>query len=211
RPAARRTACRSACSSSASAARTTRCCRPPAGARRCCRRGLIATPETRQEACAPQATRPGRALAAAAQGRRAREVEGCEAPRRRRGALQGQARPGPRRLSPAPGLGRMRELYNAAPGQARALDDEALSASLAKTLKAKPKGAGWWIFGYGSLLWNPIFPVAESRPARIHGLHRGLSLRSLATRGTRERPGLVLALEPGGSCRGVVYRLPSPL
>jgi cation transport protein ChaC len=108
-------------------------------------------------------------------------------------------------------LGRMREIYDAAPGAARALDDEALSSSLAATLAAKPKGAGWWIFGYGSLLWNPIFPVAESRPATIHGLHRRFCLRSLATRGTRERPGLVLALERGGSCRGVVYRLPSPL
>jgi len=108
-------------------------------------------------------------------------------------------------------LGRMREIYNAAPGYATALDDEALSASLAATLKAKPKGAGWWIFGYGSLLWNPIFPVAEARPATIHGLHRRFCLRSLATRGTRERPGLVLALEPGGACRGVVYRLPAPL
>ena len=108
-------------------------------------------------------------------------------------------------------LGRMRELYNAAPGTAGALDDEALSSSLAATLKAKPKGAGWWIFGYGSLLWNPIFPVAESRPATIHGLHRRFCLRSLASRGTRERPGLVLALERGGSCRGVVFRLPAPL
>jgi len=108
-------------------------------------------------------------------------------------------------------LGRMRELYLAAPGAAHALDDEALSASLAATLKAKPKGAGWWIFGYGSLLWNPIFPVAESRPALVHGLHRRFCLRSLATRGTRERPGLVLALERGGSCSGVAYRLPSPL
>ena len=108
-------------------------------------------------------------------------------------------------------LGRMRELYLAAPGAAHALDDEALSASLAATLKAKPKGAGWWIFGYGSLLWNPIFPVAESRPALVHGLHRRFCLRSLATRGTRARPGLVLALERGGSCSGVAYRLPSPL
>ena len=108
-------------------------------------------------------------------------------------------------------LGRMRELYNQAPGAAHALDDEALSASLATTLAAKPKGAGWWIFGYGSLLWNPIFPVAEWRPALVHGLHRRFCLRSLATRGTRERPGLVLALERGGSCKGVVFRLPSPL
>ncbi|MEO8484878.1 MAG: gamma-glutamylcyclotransferase, partial [Betaproteobacteria bacterium] len=108
-------------------------------------------------------------------------------------------------------LGRMRELYVASSGASNALDDEALSASLASALKAKPKGAGWWIFGYGSLLWNPIFPVAEWRTATVHGLHRRFCLRSHATRGTRERPGLVLALESGGACRGVVYRLPSPL
>lgn len=108
-------------------------------------------------------------------------------------------------------LGRMREIYLSAPGGAHALDDEALSASLAATLKAKPKGAGWWVFGYGSLLWNPLFPVAEARPAKVHGLHRRFCLRSLASRGTRECPGLVLALERGGACRGIAYRLPSPL
>lgn len=107
-------------------------------------------------------------------------------------------------------LGRMREIYLSGTG-AHALDDEALSASLAETLAAKPKGSGWWVFGYGSLLWNPIFPVAESRPAIVHGLHRRFCLRSLASRGTRDQPGLVLGLEPGGACQGVVYRLPSPL
>ena len=107
--------------------------------------------------------------------------------------------------------GRMRELYLATIGPAHALDDEALSRSLAATLAAKPKGAGWWVFGYGSLLWNPLFPVAEARPATIHGLHRRFCLRSLASRGTLDRPGLVLGLEPGGACRGVAYRLPSAL
>ncbi|CAG0949894.1 glutathione-specific gamma-glutamylcyclotransferase [Burkholderiales bacterium] len=108
-------------------------------------------------------------------------------------------------------LGRMREIYQEASDAHRALDDEALSTSLAATLAAKPKGAGWWVFGYGSLLWNPLFPVAEARSATVHGLHRRFCLRSLASRGTRERPGLVLALEPGGSCRGVAFRLPAPL
>lgn len=108
-------------------------------------------------------------------------------------------------------LGRMRDLYLEAAGDGRALDDEALSASLSATLAAKPKGAGWWIFGYGSLLWNPLFPVAETRPATIHGLHRRFCVRSLASRGTRERPGLVLGLERGGACRGVLMRLPAPL
>ena len=107
--------------------------------------------------------------------------------------------------------GLMRELYLATVGPAHALDDEALSRSLTATLADKPKGAGWWVFGYGSLLWNPLFPDAEARPATIPGLHRRLCPRSLASRGTRERPGLVLGLEPGGACRGVAYRLPSAL
>ena len=105
----------------------------------------------------------------------------------------------------------MRELYVATIGAAHALDDEALSRSLTATLAAKPKGAGWWVFGYGSLLWNPLFPIAEARPATVHGLHRRFCLRSLASRGTRDRPGLVLGLERGGACRGVAFRLPSAL
>jgi cation transport protein ChaC len=107
--------------------------------------------------------------------------------------------------------GRMRELYVAAVDSDRALNDEQLSASLAAALGRRPKGAGWWIFAYGSLLWNPLFPVAEMRPARLRGLHRRFCLWSLAARGTPARPGLVLGLERGGSCCGVAMRLPAPL
>jgi cation transport protein ChaC len=107
--------------------------------------------------------------------------------------------------------GQMRALYVGAVAEDRALTDEQLSASLTATLAKKPKGAGWWVFGYGSLLWNPLFPIAEARAAIVHGLHRRFCLRSLASRGTPDQPGLVLALEPGGACQGVVYRLPSPL
>lgn len=107
--------------------------------------------------------------------------------------------------------GRTREIYAATVGAAFALDDDALAASLASTLAAKPAGSGWWIFAYGSLLWNPLFPVAEAVPATVHGLHRRFCLRSLASRGTRERPGLVLGLERGGACRGVALRLPASL
>jgi cation transport protein ChaC len=105
----------------------------------------------------------------------------------------------------------MRALYAAAVDETRALNDEQLSASLAATLAARPKGAGWWVFAYGSLLWNPLFPVAEMRPAKVHGLHRSFCLWSLASRGTPDTPGLVLALERGGACRGVALRLPAPL
>jgi cation transport protein ChaC len=107
--------------------------------------------------------------------------------------------------------GFMREIYLAAAEPGHTLSEEQLSQSLTSTLAAKPKGAGWWVFGYGSLLWNPIFPVAESRVAVVRGLHRRFCLWSLALRGTRACPGLVLGLMPGGSCRGVVYRLPAPI
>jgi len=107
--------------------------------------------------------------------------------------------------------GRMRALYLAAVESGRALNDEQLSASLTETLAARPKGAGWWVFAYGSLLWNPLFPVAEMRPASLRGLHRRFCLWSVASRGTPENPGLVLGLERGGACRGVALRLPAPL
>ena len=104
----------------------------------------------------------------------------------------------------------MRAIYEEAVAD-RALSEEQLSASLSATLARKPKGAGWWVFGYGSLLWNPVFPVAEMRVATLRGLHRRFCLWSLASRGTPDAPGLVLGLDRGGVCRGVALRLPAPL
>jgi cation transport protein ChaC len=107
-------------------------------------------------------------------------------------------------------LGRMREVYVEALAEGHALTDEQLRASLAQALAARPKGGAWWVFAYGSLLWNPLFPFAEARRANVHGLHRRFCLWSLASRGTPAAPGLVLGLDRGGSCRGVVYRLDAP-
>ncbi len=107
--------------------------------------------------------------------------------------------------------GKMREVYVEALAEGHALTDEQLSASLTATLSAKPKHAGWWVFAYGSLLWNPLFPFAETRRATVHGLHRRFCLWSLASRGKPDAPGLVLGLDRGGTCHGVVYRLPGPL
>jgi glutathione-specific gamma-glutamylcyclotransferase len=106
----------------------------------------------------------------------------------------------------------MRALYIAAAGDAKwALTDEQLSDSLTAMINARPKGAGWWVFAYGSLLWNPLFPFSEARPATLRGLHRQFCLYSLASRGTPENPGLVLGLDRGGACTGVAYRLPAPV
>lgn len=62
-----------------------------------------------------------------------------------------------------------------------------------------------WVFGYGSLLWNPGFAVAERRLATLRGWHRSFCMRSIHHRGTREAPGLVLALDAmaGAACNGV--------
>ena len=64
-----------------------------------------------------------------------------------------------------------------------------------------------WVFGYASLIWRPEFEAQERRDAVVHGWHRALRMRSRVNRGTPELPGLVFALLPGGSCRGVVFRL----
>lgn len=64
-----------------------------------------------------------------------------------------------------------------------------------------------WIFGYGSLMWEPGFAFEERCPARVFGWHRALCLLSVQNRGTRNRPGLVLALDRGGSCHGTAFRI----
>src|SRR6202051_4128958 len=64
-----------------------------------------------------------------------------------------------------------------------------------------------WVFAYGSLMWNPEIAFAEARPGFLHGYHRSFCLYSRDYRGTPERPGLVLGLDRGGSCHGIVYRL----
>jgi cation transport protein ChaC len=65
-----------------------------------------------------------------------------------------------------------------------------------------------WVFGYASLLWNPEFAYDLHHPAFVRGWHRALRMASRINRGTPERPGLVFALLPGGSCHGAVFRVP---
>jgi cation transport protein ChaC len=64
-----------------------------------------------------------------------------------------------------------------------------------------------WIFGYGSLMWDPGFAFVERAPALVHGYHRAFCITSHHYRGTREKPGLVLGLAPGGSCKGIAFRV----
>jgi len=68
-----------------------------------------------------------------------------------------------------------------------------------------------WVFAYGSLLWNPGFPMIDSVPARLDGWHRSFCMRSIHHRGTVEDPGLVLALDEdaGAVCHGMALCAPS--
>lgn len=67
----------------------------------------------------------------------------------------------------------------------------------------------FWVFGYGSLVWNPGFPVAERVLADLDGYHRSFCMRSIHHRGSEETPGLVLALDEAANatCAGVAFRV----
>jgi cation transport protein ChaC len=64
-----------------------------------------------------------------------------------------------------------------------------------------------WVFGYGSLIWHPGFPVAQRKVARLSGWHRSFCMWSIHHRGTTDNPGLVLALDraDGAHCDGVAF------
>jgi cation transport protein ChaC len=65
----------------------------------------------------------------------------------------------------------------------------------------------FWVFGYGSLMWNPGFTFVERQQGRLHGYRRSLCIWSSVYRGTEENPGLVLGLDRGGSCHGVAFKV----
>jgi cation transport protein ChaC len=79
--------------------------------------------------------------------------------------------------------------------------DPALAAVLAER-------GDLWVFGYGSLMWDPGFHHSGAHPAVVYGYHRRFCVYSHNYRGTRARPGLVLGLDRGGTCKGIAYRVP---
>ena len=79
-----------------------------------------------------------------------------------------------------------------------------------RALDHVPLDAGFWVFGYGSLIWQPGFDFADRRVATLKGYRRAFCMSSIVYRGTPEAPGLVLALDRGdgaGSCVGVAYQV----
>jgi cation transport protein ChaC len=69
------------------------------------------------------------------------------------------------------------------------------------------RGEPLYIFAYGSLMWNPEFPHRAQHVTRLEGWHRRFCIKSTMYRGTPEQPGLVLGLDEGGHCTGVVFEV----
>jgi len=85
--------------------------------------------------------------------------------------------------------------------------DADYSAAVATILAAHPIGKDIWLFAYGSLIWKPEVDHAEERIGIARGWHRSFCLRLTRWRGTKDQPGLMMALDRGGQCKGVAYRL----
>jgi glutathione-specific gamma-glutamylcyclotransferase len=101
----------------------------------------------------------------------------------------------------------LRATFRRANPGVRVLSDAEQEASLREVLDRHEPGTDVWLFGYGSLVWNPIVHYEERRVARLRGYHRSFCLWSHVNRGSLQKPGLVLGLDSGGSCRGVAYRI----
>lgn len=93
------------------------------------------------------------------------------------------------------------------------LSESQLEASLQRALAAPEheRNSDVWLFAYGSLIWNPVLEYSERHVVTAHGWHRSFCLWSRINRGTPERPGLVLGLDHGGACTGMVYRIAGAL
>lgn len=92
------------------------------------------------------------------------------------------------------------------PGTSDPTDDD--YAQMATALLKDYKPDELWLFAYGSLIWKPAFDVIDQCRAIANGWHRSFCMQLTRWRGTREVPALMLALDRGGSCTGIAYRLP---
>ncbi|MCO5734197.1 gamma-glutamylcyclotransferase [Rhizobium sp. SSA_523] len=85
----------------------------------------------------------------------------------------------------------------------RQLDD------LVDRVEREAAGEEIWVFAYGSLMWNPGFAVEDREDATAFGWHRAFALRIERFRANSQAPGVMLALRPGGSCTGLILKLPA--
>ncbi len=108
--------------------------------------------------------------------------------------------------------GRVQKLAQTRDGPASSvLSFEELKASRRAFLPDDYTGPDIWIFGYGSLIWNPLVDFDAKCAAHLFGYHRRFCLWTRIGRGSPECPGLVLALDRGGSVNGIAFRIPAKI
>lgn len=89
----------------------------------------------------------------------------------------------------------------------RTLTSKELAVSVQQILKGSNLEEGVWVFGYGSLMWNPDFKFAEKISGEILGFQRSLCLKSIVYRGSLDYHGMVFGLDKGDSCQGMAFRI----
>ncbi|MEO7221396.1 MAG: gamma-glutamylcyclotransferase [Devosia sp.] len=90
----------------------------------------------------------------------------------------------------------------------RAATDADFADLVGEMTRTRPPGP-FWLFGYGSLIWRPETAFTASQQAVVRGWHRKFCLGwDYRYRGSHDTPGLMLALDRGGQCRGMIYALP---
>lgn len=88
------------------------------------------------------------------------------------------------------------------------LTDQQIEDSRCALLGNCRDGVDVWVFGYGSLMWDPGFYFSEVRLAELEGYQRRFSFRTNVGRGTPEFPGLMMSLEARpGRCKGLAFRI----
>jgi glutathione-specific gamma-glutamylcyclotransferase len=90
------------------------------------------------------------------------------------------------------------------------MSDEDYDSAVRDLLSQAP-ASPIWLFAYGSLLWKPAIEVGESRCAVVRGWHRAFCFRVPRFRGTPDHPGLMMALDRGGQCRGMIFQISDPV
>ena len=113
--------------------------------------------------------------------------------------------PGTRENQSSGSLARMRAERNDA--QTQLATDEELLATRRALVPDDADTSDIWVFGYGSLMFNPVMDYVERVRATIYGHHRRFCLWTRLGRGSPDCPGLVLALDRGGCCPGIAFRL----
>ena len=103
--------------------------------------------------------------------------------------------------------GRLGEKIKSISGSDKVLTKNELIKERRKIIPDDGIGEDIYIFGYGSLLWNPTINYEAQYLAKVYGFHRSFCMKTNLGRGSFKNPGLMLGLDKGGSCIGSAYKL----